>query len=50
MFGQRQWHGTVVCPLLFEGQYADSESGWAYNRFRCYSPNLGFYGAQEGTG
>jgi len=35
---------------LFEGQYADGESGWAYNRFRYYSPDLGIYGAQDPLG
>ncbi|WP_370646305.1 hypothetical protein [Corynebacterium sp. ACRPH] len=26
---------------VFAGQYEDAESGWAYNRFRYYSPTLG---------
>nr|WP_260337789.1 RHS repeat-associated core domain-containing protein [Pasteurella testudinis] len=29
--------------LLFAGQYADNESGLAYNRFRYYDPSTGNY-------
>ncbi|MDO5669803.1 MAG: RHS repeat-associated core domain-containing protein [Corynebacterium sp.] len=49
-FGRRAWQGTARCPWLFRGQYLDEESGWAYNRFRYYSPHLGVYGAQDPMG
>ncbi|WP_155270791.1 hypothetical protein [Corynebacterium jeikeium] len=26
--------------MRFAGHYADAESGWAYNRFRYYTPLL----------
>jgi len=31
------------CPLRFQGQYADAESGLHYNRFRYYDPQTGQY-------
>jgi len=36
--------------LLLAGQHEDAESGWAYNRFRYYSPTLGGYNAQAPPG
>ncbi|WP_350309339.1 RHS repeat-associated core domain-containing protein, partial [Corynebacterium sp. MSK041] len=36
--------------MLFAGQYLDSESGWAYNRFRYYCPSAGIYNAQDPLG
>ena len=41
LYGKRTWHGQCTSPLLLAGQYEDAESGWAYNRFRYYSPTLG---------
>ena len=50
LYGKRTWSGRCTSPLLFAGQYEDAESGWAYNRFRYYSPTLGGYNAQDPLG
>ena len=50
LYGVRTWHGETSTPLLFAGQYLDSESGWAYNRFRYYCPSAGIYNAQDPLG
>ena len=50
LFGKRYWAGTVNTPLLFTGQYEDTESGWVYNRFRYYDPHAGVYNAQDPLG
>lgn len=50
LYGRRTWRGAVSSPLLFAGQYADTESGWVYNRFRFYDPTAGVYGAQDPLG
>ena len=50
LFGQRKWYGTNSSPLLFTGQYEDTESGWAYNRFRYYNAAFGMYNAQDPLG
>lgn len=50
LYGTREWFGDESCPLLFSGQYLDAESGWAYNRFRYYSPEAGIYNAQDPLG
>ena len=50
LFGKRQWAGMVSTPLLFTGQYEDTESGWVYNRFRYYDPHAGVYNAQDPLG
>ena len=50
LFGQRKWYGTNSSPLLFTGQYEDTESGWAYNRFRYYNATFGMYNAQDPLG
>ena len=50
LFGKRHWAGTVGTPLLFTGQYEDTESGWGYNRFRYYDPHAGVYNAQDPLG
>ena len=50
LFGKRHWAGTVGTPLLFTGQYEDTESGWVYNRFRYYDPHVGVYNAQDPLG
>jgi len=43
-FGQTVAEGGFsVSPLRFPGQYADTESGLAYNYFRDYDPALGRY-------
>jgi RHS repeat-associated protein len=33
----------VNCPLRFQGQWADHETGFHYNRLRYYSPELGAF-------
>ncbi|WP_257162121.1 DUF6531 domain-containing protein [Corynebacterium cystitidis] len=48
-FGRSEWSGAD-CPLLFEGQYLDRESGWAYNRFRFFDPESGFYNTSDPLG
>ena len=50
LYGQRSWAGSVSSPLLFAGQFVDAESGWAYNRFRFYSPVLAGFNAQDPLG
>jgi len=50
LFGMRTWYGAQSSPLLFSGQYADSESGWVYNRFRFYNPVMGMYNASDPLG
>ena len=50
LFGKRHWAGPVSTPLLFTGQYEDTESGWVYNRFRYYDPHAGVYNAQDPLG
>ena len=50
LFGKRHWAGMVGTPLLFTGQYEDTESGWVYNRFRYYDPHAGVYNAQDPLG
>ena len=50
LFGKRHWVGMVNTPLLFTGQYEDTESGWVYNRFRYYDPHAGVYNAQDPLG
>lgn len=50
LYGIRRWYGEDVSPLLYAGQYLDSESGWAYNRFRFYDPSAGIYNAQDPLG
>ena len=50
LFGKRHWVGMVSTPLLFTGQYEDTESGWVYNRFRYYDPHAGVYNAQDPLG
>ena len=59
--GQRVWareldfYGRVhieqgevgLIPFLYQGQYLDTETGLAYNRFRYYSPETGAYISQD---
>lgn len=53
----KAWGGTarIVCediaqPIRFQGQYADTETGLLYNRFRYYTPNEGRYLQQDPIG
>ena len=50
LFGKRAWFGEKSSPLLFAGQYEDTESGWVYNRFRYYNTTFGMYNAQDPLG
>ena len=36
-----------LIPFLYQGQYLDTETGLAYNRFRYYSPETGAYISQD---
>ena len=36
-----------LVPFLYQGQYLDTETGLAYNRFRYYSPETGAYVSQD---
>ena len=36
-----------LAPFLYQGQYLDTETGLAYNRFRYYSPETGAYISQD---
>jgi len=36
-----------MVPFLYQGQYLDTETGLAYNRFRYYSPETGAYISQD---
>ncbi len=38
------------CPFRWPGQYEDSETGFYYNRFRYYDPNIGQYISQDPIG
>ncbi|MGE6732976.1 RHS repeat-associated core domain-containing protein [Streptomyces sp. NPDC059900] len=42
--------GSVDCPLRFEGQYADAETGWHYNFQRYYDPRIGQYVSSDPLG
>jgi len=33
----------IYCPLVFQGQFADEESGLHYNRYRYYDPDTAQY-------
>lgn len=35
---QEQRHNKIDCPVRFQGQWCDDESGLYYNRFRYYDP------------
>ncbi|WP_202972803.1 RHS repeat-associated core domain-containing protein, partial [Methylobacterium indicum] len=40
----------LVCPIRFQGQWADVETGLVYNRFRYYDPLAGQYASSDPTG
>jgi RHS repeat-associated protein len=49
VWGQRL-DGTghpAACPLRYQGQWFDEESGLHYNRFRYYDPEVGRYLSQD---
>jgi len=37
----------IDCPIRFQGQWEDIESGFYYNRFRYYDSNTGIYISQD---
>ncbi len=39
-----------VCPIRFQGQWADAETGLCYNRFRHYDPVAGQYASPDPIG
>ena len=41
---------TNFVPWLYQGQYVDTETGLAYNRFRYYDPSIGSYISQDPIG
>ncbi len=40
----------IDCPVRFQGQWHDSESGLHYNRFRYYDPEVGRYISSDPCG
>ena len=50
LYGTRMWAGRCTSPLLFAGLYEDTESGWAYSRFRYYNPAFSAGNAQNPFG
>jgi len=40
----------VVCPIRFQGQWCDDETGLLYNRFRYYAPDAGRYISSDPIG
>jgi RHS repeat-associated protein len=40
----------VDCPIRFQGQYFDAETGLHYNRFRYYDPQIGQFVQQDPIG
>jgi len=45
-----QASGQVQQNLRFQGQYFDEETGWHYNRFRYYDPEVGRFISQDPIG
>jgi RHS repeat-associated protein len=43
-------YSHVDCPVTFQGQWRDEESGLHYNRFRYYDPCIGRYISQDPSG
>jgi len=41
---------TNFVPFLYQGQYVDTETGLAYNRFRYYDASIGSYISQDPIG
>ncbi len=39
--------GEVDCPIRFQGQWVDEESGLYYNRFRYYEPTIGRFLSED---
>ncbi len=41
---------ALLCPIRFQGQWEDAESGLYYNRFRYYEPLAGQYASPDPIG
>jgi RHS repeat-associated protein len=60
--GEAAWHANTAlwggsssdqdarCPLRFPGQYADAETGWHYNLYRHYDPQISRYTSPDPLG
>jgi RHS repeat-associated protein len=60
--GEAAWHSNTAlwgagspdedarCPLRFPGQYADAETGWHYNLYRHYDPQVSRYTSPDPLG
>ncbi|KAB8168505.1 Rhs protein, partial [Streptomyces sp. 3MP-14] len=59
--GETAWRSTstlwgrtvgtgVDCPLRFPGQYADDETGWHYNHYRHYDPEISRFTSPDPLG
>ncbi len=44
---RKQKTGGIDCPVRFQGQWHDKETGLHYNRFRYYDPETGRYISQD---
>ncbi|WP_338794227.1 DUF6531 domain-containing protein [Bernardetia sp. MNP-M8] len=47
IYGTVKKGDSIFVPFLYQGQYFDSETDLAYNRFRYYSPETGTYISQD---
>ena len=47
IYGRVRIEQGEVGSFLYQGQYLDTETGLAYNRFRYYSPETGAYISQD---
>ena len=50
IYGKVKKGDSIFVPFLYQGQYFDSETDLAYNRFRYYSPETGTYISQDPIG
>jgi len=50
IYGKVKKGDSIFVPFLYQGQYFDSETELAYNRFRYYSPETGTYISQDPIG
>ncbi|MEO1491802.1 MAG: RHS repeat-associated core domain-containing protein [Pseudomonadota bacterium] len=41
---------TLLCPIRFQGQWEDAETGLNYSRFRYYDPSSGHFNAKDPIG
>lgn len=50
LWGHTTWTGAASTPLLFPGQYLDTETGFAYNLHRHYDPDTARYTSPDPLG